>query len=280
VVTRDQLDLTSVFGAADTLLMKDTLTDRRGSVWSPGTVSRAGEKPRSALGVRLRAQDRTIGYLLVGALGPSFFRREDLTLLEEVGALVVARVETLLLTWQEMVLRGQLSILRSVPAQLAKLAEILATTPQLPDALRAFKGAAASILSFETLTVAVTVGDEDHVIILEPGDATPLKELTPVGIAGTPTARVIRREMAYAFTGDPRGTDLSSTAWLVVPLRVGGQIVGALNVLAPGSQVYNRADVSLAQQIADVAAPHLQLIRRSAGWTLPLNETWGRGRGR
>ena len=67
---------------------------------------------------------------------------------------------------------------------------------------------------------------------------------------------------AASRTGRP-DQDAPSAA-LVVPLRVAGRVVGTMTLVATGSDSFSPTDVVLAQQLADIAAPHLELARRAA----------------
>ena len=82
--------------------------------------------------------------------------------------------------------------------------------------------------------------------------------------SGSELGRVLSGELPSAFESGGRERAASS---IVVPLRVAGRITGALVLRGEG---LNRADAALAQQLADVLAPHLELGRRtaalSAGW--------------
>jgi GAF domain-containing protein len=62
----------------------------------------------------------------------------------------------------------------------------------------------------------------------------------------------------------------------VVPLRVGGRIFGCLTLLAAGADAFTRADIALAQQLADVIAPHLELQRRASLSSPPVAPGWRR----
>ena len=82
--------------------------------------------------------------------------------------------------------------------------------------------------------------------------------------SGTELGRVLSGELPSAFESGGRERAAAS---IIVPLRVAGRITGALVMEGEG---FNRSDAALAQQLADVLAPHLELGRRtaalSAGW--------------
>jgi hypothetical protein len=65
-------------------------------------------------------------------------------------------------------------------------------------------------------------------------------------------------------------------ARLIVPLRVAGRVHGALVLTAAHPAVLNRAHVDPAQRLADVIAPHLELLRRAAMLPPPFRPGWKR----
>ena len=104
-----------------------------------------------------------------------------------------------------------------------------------------------SLLVEETIAIDIpgqTVTGIDGIAI-EPGTGD---LLLLVYLAGSPGA-------APFLVSGPRGSDLT------VPLRVGGQVIGALELLggSPGSTGH---PVTSAQLFADLIAPHLELLRR------------------
>jgi GAF domain-containing protein len=187
--------------------------------------------------------------------------------LQEVAPLVAARVEAHLLAFQAQVLRSHVGILRNVPASLARAAELLATTPQPGAALGLVAREAASLLPFGRLEVALRTGTGEEVATLRAGETRPLAELPSASAAGTDLARVLRGEQPHAIARGAPGGEV--TGALIVPLRVAGRITGALLLHAAGPEGFGRPDAALAQQFADVLAPHLELARRAPGSAAP-----------
>lgn len=283
VVTRQQFDPAARFGDADEILVTDTDAQPDGPAWCPDAPGQGGEVAlaRSVIGVRLLSQTRVAGYLLLGGNGPDFFRPEDLELLRRVAPLVAVRVDSFLLAWQVQVMRSHLSVLRNVPAHLGRIAELLATTAHVGAATRLFAREAASVLPFDRMEFSLRLGEADEVVILAPGDAHPLPDLPIVSVAGTELGRVLRGELPHAYASARRqlereGGGGQPTAALVVPLRVGGRIFGCLTLLAAGADAFTRADIALAQQLADVVAPHLELLRRASMSSPPVAPGWRR----
>lgn len=283
VVTKDQFDPAARFGDADEILIGDTHAQHATPSWCPDAPGQ-GRDPtiaRAVIGVRLLSQTRVAGYLLLGGNGPDFFRPEDLELLRQVAPLVAVRVDSFLLAWQVQVMRSHLSVLRNVPAHLGRIAEVLATTAHVGAATRLFAREASTVLPFDRMEFALRLGEADEVVIVAPGDARPLPDLPLMSVAGTELGRVMRGELPHAYASARRQLEAEKaggqpTAALVVPLRVGGRIFGCLTLLAAGADAFTRADIALAQQLADVLAPHLELLRRASLSTPPVAPGWRR----
>ncbi len=285
VVTRDQFNPAAQFGDADDILVGDTQQQAGAPAWcpdAPGPGREGDPAPaRSVVGVRLLSQTRVAGYLLLGGNGPEFFRQDDLELLRQVAPLVAVRVDSFLLAWQVQVMRSHLSVLRNVPAHLGRIAEVLATTAHLGAATRLFAREASTVLPFDRMEFSLKLGDADEVVVVAPGDAHPLPDLPLMSVAGTELGRVLRGELPHAYASARRHleTELGAgqpTAALVVPLRVAGRIFGCLTLLAAGADAFTRADIALAQQLADLLAPHLELLRRASMSTPPVAPGWRR----
>jgi GAF domain-containing protein len=248
-------------GAAEgrpSFLTADTARGR--PVWPP----LAGAAPmRSVAGALLQGADRALGWLLVGSAAPGLLDDAARARLEAVAPLVAPRVEAALLAFQAQVLRSHLGVLRNVPASLARVAELLGTTPQLGAGLRLVAREAASLLPLARLEVAVRTGPGDEVAMLGPGEVRPLPELPVASAAGTDLGRVVRGEQPNALATGRPGSEV--TGALIVPLRVAGRITGALVLHAAGPEGFSRPDAALAQQLADVLAPHVELARRTHG---------------
>jgi GAF domain-containing protein len=283
VVTRDQFDPAALFGDADELLVGDTASRTGPVAWCPDAPgqARAEAAVRSVIGVRLLSHTRVAGYILLGGNGPDFFQPDDVELLRQVAALAAVRVDSFLLAWQVQVMRSHLSVLRNVPAHLGRMAEVLATTAHVGAATRLFAREASTVLPFDRMEFALRLGEADEVVIVAPGDARPLPDLPLVSVAGTELGRVMRGELPHAYASARRQLETEAgagqpTAALVVPLRVAGRIFGCLTLLAAGADAFTRADIALAQQLADVLAPHLELLRRASLSTPPVAPGWRR----
>ncbi|HWA57543.1 MAG TPA: GAF domain-containing protein [Gemmatimonadales bacterium] len=273
-IPRATLDPARLFGDRTGFILDDTSTAQDLVMPELVTVRGPEEPPRSLVGTVLRVVERPVGFLLLGSAGPGFYRAEDLALLDRVGALLSPKVESLVLAWQYSVLRGQFDVLRHVPMHLARVAELLATTPFLGEGSKLFVQQASAVLPVSALEFAVRLNDEARVAVVRPGSVTPLADLPQEPIEGTGVASVVRGEVPYLLSSQDESAEALTV--LVVPLRAGGKIFGAMAMTAQGAERFTRTDMALAQQLADLAAPHLDLARRGGGHPPSFAPGWKR----
>lgn len=268
------LDPARLLGEQQGVLVSDASLTPGTPVPELVTVRGPEQAPRSVIGVRLRVVERLTGYLLLGSAGPAMYREEDLVLLDRVGALLAPRVDGIVLAWQHSILKGQLDVLRHVPMRLSKVAELLATTPFLGEGTKLFVEQASALLPVTALEFAVRLTDEHRVAVVKPGVTMPLADLPQEPIEGTGVAQVVRGEVPFLLTA--QGDAPEPMAVLVVPLRTAGRIFGAMAMMAKGLSSFSRTDMALAQQLADLVAPHLDLARRAGGQPPPFIPGWKR----
>ena len=273
-IARGTLDPARLFGDRAGFILEDAAAAE--DITMPELVTVRGPEvpPRSLVGTALKVVERPVGFLLLGSAGPGFYRAEDLVILDRVGALLSPKVESLVLAWQFSVLRAQFDVLRHVPMHLARVAELLATTPFLGEGSRLFVQQVGAVLPVTALEFAVRLNDEARVAVVRPATVTPLADLPQEPIEGTGVASVVRGEVPYLLSSqdDPNG----ALTVLVVPLRTGGRVFGAMAMTAQGAAPFNRTDMALAQQLADLAAPHLDLARRGGGHPPGFAPGWKR----
>jgi hypothetical protein len=259
IVTRSRVDLPALFGVNETVLIAEA-----------GAASALFAAPvRSIAGVWLEVGGRTAGALVVGAGDAGRYRERDVALLAAIAPLVAIRVESFVATGNLLIVRSHLATLRAVPSHLGRLAELLATTVSAAEATRLFAAEASSVLPFERLHFALRLAEEDRVAVMAPGETRPLPDLPLTPVAGTGLGRVARGELANLMVRAERRTDL------IVGLRVGGEVIGAM-VLTGDANRFGRGDVEIAQQLADLVAPHLELMRRAAVAPPPPIPGWKR----
>jgi len=273
-IGRSSLDPARLFGDRAGFILEDAATLEGITLPELVTVRGPEVPPRSLVGTTLKVVERQVGFLLLGSAGPGFYRTEDLVVLDRVGALLSPKVESLVLAWQFSVLRAQFDVLRHVPMHLTRVAELLATTPFLGEGSKLFVQQVAAVLPVTALEFAVRLNDEARVAVVRPGTVIPLADLPQEPIEGTGVAAVVRAEVPYLLSSqdEPSG----ALTVLVVPLRTGGRVFGAMAMTAQGAAPFTRTDMALAQQLADLAAPHLDLSRRGGGNTPGFAPGWKR----
>jgi GAF domain-containing protein len=276
VIERAKLDPVRLFDDRNGIVISDAPSDENTRVPELVTLRGPEEPPRSVVGVRLRVVERGVGFLLFGSNGPGFYGPADLALLDRVGAVLAPRVENLVLAWQYDALRNQFEGMRQVPLQLARVAELLASTPFLGEGSRQFVDLVSILLPVTDVEFAVRLADEQRVAVVKPGVAMPLADLPQEPIEGTGVAAVVRGETPFLVTTEAQEEGNRQMAVLVVPLRTAGRVFGAMAMTATGDTPFSRSDMALAQQLADLAAAHLDLARRSTGPTGAFIPGWKR----
>jgi hypothetical protein len=127
---------------------------------------------------------------------------------------------------------------------------------------------AARLIPFDEMRFAIRLSEGDRVVLLEPGERRSLPDLPLIPVAGTALAAVLQGELPSSFAL------VEGEARLVVPLRVAGRIHGALVLTARHPAILREVHLAPAQQLADVIASHLELLRRTALLPPPYLPGW------
>ncbi len=279
VLESTSLDLAGLTAPHGRVLLGDAGRDRR---WPRGyftATDLAGAELRAVVGARATGPTRLTSYLLLGSVGPDLYDEADAALLGRVAALIAPQVALL----AEHSARERAAPADppaepapepapepALPSRLLQIGEILALGTDPREATRSVAELAGSFLPFDELHFALRLSEGDRVVLLDPGERRPLPDLASVPVAGTALGAVLQGELADLFAlaqGEAR---------LIVPLRVAGRVHGALVLTAAPPAVLNRAHVEPAQRLADVIAPHLELLRRAAMLPPPFRPGWKR----
>jgi hypothetical protein len=219
---------------------------------------------RSVVGARVRGPGGLTAYLLAGSVGAAeLYDEADAALLGRVGGLIAAQV----------------SVLVTAPAAapaapptgqptLLDAAELLATGVEFAETTRRVAILAARLLPFDEMRFALRLSEGDRVVLLEPGERRPLPDLPLIPVAGTALAAVLQGEIPHSFLL------VQGEARLIVPLRVAGRVHGALVLTAKHPGILREVHARPAQQLADVIACHLELLRRTALMPPPYLPGW------
>ena len=274
VLDATSLDLAGLAGPHDRILLGDAGRDAR---WPRGyftVTDPAGAELRGVVGARATGPTGLTTYLLLGSVGPELYDEADAELLGRVAALVAPQVALLV----EQAARDREMVEESpppplpaqLPSELLEIGEVLALDPEPSQATRRVADLAGRFLPFDELHFALRLSEGDRVVLLDPGERRQLPDLPSVPVAGTALGQVLQGELPHLFAlaqGEAR---------LIVPLRVAGRVHGALVLTAAPPAVLNRAHVEPAQRLADVIAPHLELLRRAAMLPPPFRPGWKR----
>jgi GAF domain-containing protein len=265
VIAREHLDLPSLFGARETVLIADSYQDSR---WPRGyfTVEEpAGAELRSVVGTRIRLRGGGAAYLLAGGIGADLFGDADAELLRRLGGLIAAQVAALVTAAAPAAVSV---VAPEAKPTLLEAAELLATGTEFAETTRRVADLAARVLPFDEIRFAIRLSEGDRVVLLEPGERRPLPDLPLVPVAGTTLAAVLQGETPHSFQL------VQGEARLLVPLRVAGRVHGALVLTAREPAVLREAHLPAAQQLADIVAAHLELLRRTALLPPPYMPGW------
>ncbi len=266
---RDLLDPAALTDGEGRILLADACRDAR---WPRGyftAAEPAGAELRAVVGARFGGSGGVAGYVIAGGIGPDLYDADDAALIARVAGLIAPQVGLLARAGEE---RQALRTPReqAIPSLLVQAAEALATAREAGAATRLVTEIAERFLPFDQMRYAVRLSEGDRVVLFEAGERRPLPDLPLVPVAGTALAQVLHGEIPSSFVL------VQGEARLVVPLRVAGRIHGALLFTAAPPAVLNEAHVRPAQQLADVVAPHLELLRRAALLPPPFRPGWKR----
>lgn len=266
VIGRQELDVNELFGAEDRLLLPDTYREPR---WPRGYFSLtepAGGEPRSIVGARIAGRNGFSAFLLAGSVGHDLYVDEDAALLVRLGALIAAQVALFASAGEEPTppeAGGTVSQLL-----VGEVAEVMAGSSDMGEAMCRVSELAGRLLPFDAMRYAIRLSEGDRVVLLEPGERRPLPDLPLIPVAGTSLAEVLAGALPGAFAL------VDGEARLIVPLRVAGRIHGALLLTAAPPALLRELHVHAAQQLADIVAPHLELLRRAALLPPPYMPGW------
>jgi hypothetical protein len=242
------------FGDAPTLLIEDHGAGGSDGTWSVGTG--AGQAARGVLGARLQVAGQTVGYLLLGSVAADSYRPGDEDILAVAALLIAPRLLGLRLASELEGYRTQAPGTENGGAALIRSALSLAVTSHLGEALRGYARGLRERVPHQRMLLHLKWGD-DAVIPIDPEAPRPLADVPAVPLEEFESAAVLRGERDWLVRTVEDGEEV------VVPLRVAGRSIGTLALRGEGFPAVRDA-TAVTQQFADVLAPHLELLRRSA----------------
>ena len=264
------LDLASLAEPHGRILLGDAGRDAR---WPRGyftVADPAGAELRGVVGARAIGPTGLATYLVLGSIGPDLYDEADAELLGRVAALIAPHVALLVEQAAREREEPPAPAPSLLPSQLLEIGQVLALGAEPSGATRRVAELAGRFLPFDELHFALRLTEGDRVVLLDPGERRPLPDLASVPAAGTALGQVLQGELPHFFAlalGEAR---------LIVPLRVAGRVHGALVLTAAPPAVLNAGHVEAAQRLADLVAPHLELLRRAAMLPPPFRPGWKR----
>jgi hypothetical protein len=263
VISREHLDVGTVFGANSRLLVSDIYEDDR---WPRGFLTAAeppGADIRAVIGARLGLRGKPPAYLLLGSIGPDLYGAEDVELLVLLGGLILPQIAEFLRVPEPPAPAAippptmpapTLPTPTTGPAELLlKIASTLGTMTDAAEATRFISAEGFNILPFDQMTFALKLTGSDRLVVLQPGE----RRAALTTVSEKAMAQVLSGRLSHALE------ESSERSRLIVPLRVNGGVHGALLFTAPPA-VLDQTHVDGGQQLADIVAAHVELLRRSA----------------
>ena len=268
-IGREDLDPAALFRDHDVVILPDTYQDGR---WPRGyfTVEEpTGAEVRSVVGARVQGPHGLAAFLLAGSVSADLYDEADGALLARVAGLIAAQVSVLVDAASPAPKPGAPTPDSTPPApSLFDAVELLATGAEFAETTRRVADLAARLIPFDEMRFAIRLSEGDRVVLLEPGERRSLPDLPLIPVAGTTLAAVLQGQLPSSFAL------VEGEARLVVPLRVAGRIHGALVLTAKHPALLREVHVPPAQQLADVIAGHLELLRRAALLPPPYLPGW------
>jgi len=268
IISREHLDIAAIFDSQTKLLVSDTYEDDR---WPRGFLTASesnGADVRSVVGVRMGLGDAVLAYLLVGSIGPELYSADDVELLVLLAGLIAPQIGGFLRPFDcaqgkpaapPRLFDCALPSAHDASAELLfRIASLLTTTSDPGAATQLIADEGSGLLPFDRLTFALRLTEGDRVILLEPGERRALPDLPLVPVTGTVLANVLQGLVPHAFAQVRGGSRL------IVPLRVAGEVHGALVFSATPSTALEESHLDPAQRLADIVGAHLELLRRAA----------------
>jgi hypothetical protein len=267
VLDRESLDLSALADGEGRIVVPDAAREAH---WPRGyftVTDPAGAELRAVAGARTLAPGRPPIWLLAGSVGPDLYDEHDAALLARVGALIAPEVTLLV---ERALLREAPPKRAGVAEALLEIARLMALGADPADTARTMAERAGRFLPFDELRIALRLSEGDRAVLFAPGERRAIPDLPSLPVAGTGLGQVLAGEAPHLFAL------VAGEARLIVPLRVQGRVHGALVLTAAPPAVLNPLHLDPAQRLADVIAPHLELLRRAAMLPQPFRPGWKR----
>ncbi|MGH2399131.1 MAG: SpoIIE family protein phosphatase, partial [bacterium] len=221
---------------------------------------------RSDMVVPLTLRGRVLGVMsfVRGASGRRF-SREDLTLAEEIARRAARAVDTAQLYAAEQRARAEAEEAARRVNVTNSLIALASSALDLGEVFEEFGEALLTLIPFMRLSVSLYAPERDMLTVpyVKGPALTSGRERLEGPKAGTARGWVIDHDhplirtdthVTSEFIEDVVLADAGIHAYLVVPMRVGGRVIGTLNFADEAPGVYGESHARLAQPIADQLA--------------------------
>jgi hypothetical protein len=253
--------IVSRFGDEPTLVIDDQTELAVDGAWAVGSGVNGSQPARGILGAKLEVAGTVVGYLLLGSVAQDAYRPDDEETVALAALLVAARVAGFRLAAEAAGLKAEARAAETPTLPLITVAESLAATGHLGEALHRFSDGLGALLPHDRIVLHLRWG-EDEVIELNPDSPRPFADIPAIPIESFRGAPVLRGEIEWLVL------TVEDDEEVVVPLTVAGKPVGTLGVL--GRSFPSTEDAAaIARQFANILAPHLELLRRGASSSGP-----------
>lgn len=229
-----------------------------GLAWPGGHAPGAGpSRIASVAGARMVLGGETVGLVVLGHVAQGLYRPVDEEVLAITATAIAARAFGFRLDAEAHGLRGQLEVLQAPSLPVLRAAESLAATSHLGEALNRVAAEVRELVPHDVLRFVLRTGDQGTVEFTA-DQIRPIADLATIPVSESAARPVLDHTRTWSLG------HRESIEQLVVALRVADRTTGAL-VLEAGHFEAPRDQAAIVQQFATVLAPHLELVRRSAG---------------
>jgi len=241
--------------AGEVMLLKDLQADPRVAGGEPVAVRALKAGVRSRVGVPLASGGRTIGALLAASFTPEVYTDGHVATARQVADLIGPLIENIVLLHQERRRRRRLEVL-------AGLSRVFAASLNVKDIFDRLAEAVRPVLDFDVMATGLFGPDGRYLELLgrvsdDPSRTVPTRlpldefSIAPMVEAGEIVLhRDVQVQLDPTRPGDRLIIEGGSRSYLVVPLRFGELVGGALVFGKRKPNWFDQADVEIATGIA------------------------------
>ncbi|HKP27896.1 MAG TPA: hypothetical protein VJU15_00740, partial [Gemmatimonadales bacterium] len=194
-----------------------------GLSWPAYRETRSNGRIHALIGVKLSVAGSEDSWLLLGGAAPDIYRAVDREVLKTIAPVMALRVQGLRAGLSAEVARSHAASSQMSQSRAARIASSLAGTAHWGDAVTCFVKDVRESLGYQDARFILRFGD-GRLVIVPAGDLRPLSSLPSSEIDGSGLESLFEGIAPFMVAGET-GSDL------LVPLRVAGRVVGALELI-------------------------------------------------